>query len=231
MATRNLEHPRDRFLTMLVIPFVTCSARSVVILALVGKYLGPLWAAAMYLLSIVIGFAVSWFISRLLKNAGSGLVMEVPPLRRPYPLIIAKKVWFRLREFVVVAWPVILISSVLLQAASFYGIDDPVNRALAPLTVNLLKLPVVVGISLFLGIFRKELTLLMLAAALGTTDIGAVLSQAQILTLVVFIMLYIPCVATLSVLWKEGGFKTCATSALLNFGVALVVASVVARVF
>jgi ferrous iron transport protein B len=229
MATRNLEHPRDRFVTMLVVPFVTCSARSVVILALAGKYLGAGWAAALYCLGIGIALAVSFAVSRSKRHRSLGVIMEVPPLRRPYPAIVAKKVWFRLREFVVVAWPVILVSSVALAALSHFGVDAAVNRALSPLTASLLKLPEVTGIVLFLGLFRRELTLVMLAAAIGTADVGAVLSDGQILVLVIFTMLYIPCVATLATLWKEGGWRTCLTSALLNFGVAVVIAGTVAR--
>ena len=98
------------------------------------------------------------------------------------------------------------------------------------MTTSVLKLPEVTGIALFLGLFRKELTLVMLAAALGTSHIGEVLTHNQILVLVIFTMLYIPCIATLTTLWKEGGWRTCLTSALLNFGVAVAVAGAVAQV-
>jgi ferrous iron transport protein B len=229
MATRNLENARDRFITMLVIPFVTCSARSVIVLALAGKYLGAGWVAALYLFGIGIAMLVSFAISRSKRYPSLGLILEVPPLRRPYPTAVAKKVWFRTREFLIVAWPVILVSSVVLSGLSHFGLDAHVNRALYPLTTGVLDLPKVTGIALFLGLFRKELTLVMLAAAIGTSDIGLLLSQGQILTLVIFTMLYVPCVATLATLWKEGGWRTCLTSAALNFAVAVVVAGTVAH--
>ena len=229
MATRNLENARDRFITMLVIPFVTCSARSVVILALAGKYLGAGWVTALYLFGIGMAMVVSFAISRSKRYPSLGLILEVPPLRRPYPVVVAKKVWFRTREFVILAWPVILVSSVVLSGLSHFGLDAHVNRALSPLTTGVLNLPGVTGIALFLGLFRKELTLVMLAAAIGNSDIGLVLSQGQILTLVIFTMLYVPCVATLATLWKEGGWRTCLTSAALNFAVAVLVAGTVAH--
>ena len=69
----------------------------------------------------------------------------------------------------------------------------------------------------------------MLGAALGTDAIGTVLSQGQILVLVIFTMLYIPCVATLAAQWREGGWRTAAASALLNLGVSVGVAGAVAR--
>lgn len=155
--------------------------------------------------------------------------MEVPPLRRPYPKIVTRKVWMRLREFVVVAWPVLIVSSLALSIVSYLGMDDAINRFLSPLTSGWLRLPVAVGIPLFLGLFRKELTLVMLGAALGADAIGTVLSQGQILVLVIFTMLYVPCIATLASQWREGGWKTAAASFALNLGVSVTVAGLVAR--
>ncbi len=229
MATRTLENPHDRWLTMLVVPFVTCSARSVVVIALAGKYLGVLVTVGLYLFGGLISMAVSYALSRSKRRRSLGVIMEVPPLRQPYPRIVARKVWMRLREFVVVAWPVLIVSSLVLSMLSFAGFDGAINSFLAPLTSTWLHLPAAVGIPLFLGLFRKELTLVMLGAALGTDAIGTVLSHSQILVLVIFTMLYVPCVATLAAQWREGGWRTAATSALLNLGVSVGVAGAVAR--
>lgn len=229
MATRTLENARDRWLTMLVVPFVTCSARSVVIIALAGKYLGVLVTVGLYIFGGLVSMAVSFALSRSKKRRSLGIIMEVPPLRRPYPRIVARKVWMRLREFVVLAWPVLIVSSLVLSLLSFAGMDGAINAFLAPLTSTWLGLPVAVGIPLFLGLFRKELTLIMLGAALGTDAIGTVLNNGQILVLVIFTMLYVPCVATLAAQWREGGWRTAVASALLNLGVSVGVAGVVAR--
>ena len=230
MATRNLGSTRDRFVTMLIIPFVTCSARSVIVLALVGKYLGAGWTLAVYLCGIGTALLVSTVLSRFTREAAPGLIMDVPPLRRPYPAVIIRKVWIRLREFLVVAWPVIAVSSTLLAVLTFYGADAYINRALKPLTTWVMGLPEQTGIPIFYGVFRKELTLAMLTTAFGTTDLGAVLDRGQLLVLTVFSVLYIPCVATLTTLWKEGGWRTCLASTGLSFFVALAAAGVLARV-
>ena len=229
MATRTLENPRDRFVTMMVAPFVTCSARSVVIIALAGKYLGVLVTVALYLFGGLMSMAVSYSLTRSKRRKSLGVIMEVPPLRQPYPKIVARKVWLRLREFVMVAWPVLILSSIALSMMSYAGLDGTINGLLAPLTTSVLHLPMAVGIPLFLGLFRKELTLIMLGAALGTDAIGTVLSHGQILVLVVFTMLYVPCVATLAAQWREGGWRTALASAALNLGVSIAVAGGVAR--
>ncbi|MGO9146230.1 MAG: ferrous iron transport protein B [Desulfomonilia bacterium] len=230
MAVRGLEYERDRILTMLIIPFIACSARTVIILALAGKYLGAIYTTAIYFGNIMVALLVSFALSRFQADMTPGIIMDVPPLRKPYLHLVANKVWWRLREFLMFAWPVIIISSLALAFLNYVGIDRIVNSILAPITSGILKLPSQTGITLFLGIFRKELTLLMLSQALGTSDIGSVLTHVQILVLVVFTVLYIPCIATISTLWKEGGWKVALYSIALNTTVALVIAGGLAHI-
>jgi ferrous iron transport protein B len=224
MATRSLEYERDRILTMLIIPFIACSARTVVILALAGKYLGPLYTTLIYIGNIGIALIVSFALSRLKVDVDPGIIMDVPLLRRPYLRIVGKKVWWRVSEFLTFAWPVIVVSSIALAFFSYVGIDSLINSLLSPLTTGILRLPDETGITLFLGIFRKELTLIMLSQALGTPNVASILSNIQILTLVVFTVLYVPCIATISTLWKEGGWKVALYSVGLNTVVSLLVA-------
>ena len=80
------------------------------------------------------------------------------------------------------------------------------NALLRPLTV-LLGLPETVGTTLVFGILRKELTLLMLFQALGTTQVLSVMTLAQIMVFTLFVTFYIPCVATVAALTKEIGWK------------------------
>jgi ferrous iron transport protein B len=158
MAARNMEYERDRVLTMLIVPFIACSARTVIILALAGRYLGAAWTTAIYAGNIMVALAVSYVLSRLQADPAPGIIMDVPPLRRPYAGLVARKAWWRLKEFLTFAWPVIAVSSLALAFISHVGMDRVINAALAPLTTGILRLPDQTGITLFLGIFRKELT-------------------------------------------------------------------------
>ncbi|MBF0314649.1 MAG: ferrous iron transport protein B [Oligoflexia bacterium] len=230
MAARNLDNEHDRFIARLIVPFISCSARTVVILGLVGKYLGPWWTTLIYIGNILVTLLVSLAITRFKTDTTSyGVIMDVPPLRIPQLHIALKKVWLRLAEFLVLGWPVVVVSSVVLSVLSLYQIDSAINNLLSPLTVNVLQLPIAVGITLFLGVFRKELALVMLAAALGTNEIATVLTKEQIIVLTVFTVLYIPCLASLATLWKEGGWKTTLASAALNFFVAVLVGAGASR--
>jgi Fe2+ transport system protein B len=81
-----------------------------------------------------------------------------------------------------------------------------INEGLAPLT-SLLGLPAAVGTTLIFGIMRKELSLVMLNEALGTTQFHTVLTQTQLLTFTVFVLFYIPCASTIAALSREIGWR------------------------
>ena len=230
MATRTLESERDRLLTILLAPFIVCSARTVVILALVGKYLGVIAVLFVYLLNIAVTLVISRILSRYRSETTTGIIMDVPPLRLPYPKIVFKKVWMKLYDFLLFAWPIIIISSLALSILNYVGIDSIINQVLSPITTFLLKLPEEAGITLFLGIFRKELTLIMLNSALHTRDVSSILSNGQLWVLTIFIVFYIPCLATITTTIKEAGIKIAGVSVLLNLTVAIVISALFAMI-
>lgn len=230
MATRTLETQRDRLLTAILVPLTPCSARTVVILALVAGLVGPFWAAALYLLDLVVIALVAFFVSRFPKGTPSGLLMDVPPYRMPILKLALKKIWFRVYEFLVGAWPVLVIASVVFAALEYSGVQDSINTVLRPLTSELMGLPEETGVPLFFGLLRKELSLMMLASALGTTDIASIMTSTQIITFAVFITFYIPCVATLTTIGREVGWRWAVASGALSFFIALAIAFLISRV-
>jgi len=116
--------------------------------------------------------------------------------------ITLKKTWLRLKDFIVIAWPLLIVGSGVLSLTEYYGLTDGINRLLSPIT-TLLGLPIQVGMTLVFGVLRKELSMLMLFQALGTHDVLTVLTRGQVLVFTVFIVFYIPCVATMGVLVKQ----------------------------
>jgi len=204
LATRVLPSQRDRFLASVLATLVPCSARSTVIFALAAFYLGPRWALAIFAFNALVVFFSGWLLTRLWPEVSAGMILEVPRYQWPSLRMTARKVWLRLREFVVVSWPLLVGGSVVLGLAEFWQWDRYVNAGLSPLT-RLLGLPSSVGVTLIFGVLRKELSMVMLVQALGTTNIHAAMSAAQILTFTVFITFYIPCLATLVAMTKEIG--------------------------
>ena len=206
LATRILPSRRDRFLATVLATLVPCSARSTVIFALAAAYLGPAWALGIFAFNALVIFFSGWLLARMWPEVSAGMILEVPRYQWPSARIVARKVWLRLREFVVVSWPLLVLGSVILGLAEFLRWERYVNAGLSPLTA-LLGLPEAVGLTLIFGVLRKELSLVMLTQALGTMDVSSVMTAAQILVFTLFITFYIPCLATLVAMAKEIGRK------------------------
>jgi ferrous iron transport protein B len=220
MATRILRSPRDRFLAATLAVMVPCSARTTVILGLVAFYLGANAALAIYGLNILVVALAGKAMSKIWPEVTPGLIMEIPPYRLPMLRTLLNKTWWRLKEFIVVAWPLLIAGSVALSVAEYWGLDQLINALLRPVTA-LMNLPEATGTILIFGVFRKELSLLMLMQALGTTNIASVMTPAQMLVFTLFVVFYIPCLATVSVLWKEIGKWRMLLLVGITFGLAL----------
>jgi ferrous iron transport protein B len=160
--------------------------------------------------------------SKIWPEITPGLIMEIPPYRLPTIRALLTKTWWRMKEFVVVAWPVLIIGSAILSLAEHWQLDQVVNQFLRPVT-GILDLPETVGTTLIFGIMRKELSLLMLMQAVGTTNMATVMTPAQMLTFTMFVVFYIPCLATIAVLWREIGKTQTVVLTALTLILALVV--------
>jgi ferrous iron transporter FeoB len=226
MATRILSSRRDRFIAAFLAVLVPCSARMTVIMALVGVYLGAYYALGVYVLNLFVVVLAGHILALIWPEISPGMLMEVPAFRLPSPKVVMMKTWWRLREFVLVAFPLLVAGSAVLSLIEFYGWEHVINATLSPLTA-LLGLPRAVGLTLIFGVLRKELSLLMLMQALGTTQVASVMSVAQILIFTLFVTFYLPCVATLASMLRELGWRltTAAATALLVLAVGISLAA------
>jgi ferrous iron transport protein B len=223
MATRILPSRRDRFIASVLATLVPCSARSNVIFALVAFYLGPGWALGIFFLNGLVVVLSGWILTRIWPEVSPGMVLEVPRYQMPSLKVMTRKVWFRLREFVVLSWPLLIAGSAVLGLAEYWHWDHAINVALSPLT-RVLGLPIAVGTTLVFGLLRKELSMIMLVQALGTTQIRQVMTASQILVFTIFITFYIPCIATIATLLKQIGRKMTAFAIGYSFLVATALA-------
>ena len=222
MATRILASRRDRFVAAFLAILAPCSARMTVIMALVGFYLGANYALLIYIVNLLVIALAGQTLARVWPEISPGMLMEVPPYRQPSTRVVLLKTWWRLREFVVVAMPLLVVGSALLSVVDFFGWQRLINVTLTPLT-GLLGLPRAVGLTLIFGVLRKELSLLMLMQALGTTNLSTVMSTAQILIFTLFVTFYLPCLATLASMVRELGVKLTAAASLALLVLAVVI--------
>jgi ferrous iron transport protein B len=233
VATRILESRRDRIITALLIPFIPCSARTTIILALVAVYLGPVWALGFYLVNLAVVAALGWALSRLIKAESPGLILEIPSLKMPSLPTILRKTRYQLMDFVGFAWPLLIAGSLVLSLVQYFGADKIINLVLSPLVAGGLGLPRELGVTLVFGFLRKELSLIMMLQALGVgyRDLLTVISRDQLITFTIFINFFIPCLSTFAIVWREIGRRYALISVGLSVGVALVLSHLARLIF
>jgi ferrous iron transport protein B len=226
MSTRSLEEPRDRYLAAALATLVPCAARLAVIFGLVAFYLGPLAAFALYLFNLLVIAVTGRVLSKMMPEDTPGLILEIPPYRAPTLKNVTSKVWFRVREFVIEAWPILIAGSAVLAVLNYFDFAYIFNYLVRPFTW-MMGLPSEVGVPLIFGILRKELSLVMLGQALGTNDFAVALTPEQMAVYATFVMFYLPCLATLSVLKRELGTRAMLSIAALTVVIALLAAVLV----
>ena len=140
MATRTIESPKDRLVTILVVPLMSCSARLPVYTLLIGacipdiRILGFLKLAgltmlAMYLLGIIVALLMAWLFKKtLLKGETPMLIMELPPYKRPLARVVLRHMWDRSKLFLTRAGTVILGINILLWFLAVYPRSAEVHR-------------------------------------------------------------------------------------------------------
>src|SRR6185295_3543762 len=140
MATRTIESPKDRLVTILVAPLMSCSARLPVYALLIGACIPPirvlgffkltgLTMLAMYLLGIVVALLMAWLFKKtLLKGETPMLIMELPPYKRPLLRVVARHMWDRSKVFLRRAGTVILGINIILWALATYPRNQEISR-------------------------------------------------------------------------------------------------------
>ncbi|MHB8071241.1 MAG: ferrous iron transport protein B [Candidatus Cryosericum sp.] len=227
LGTRIMERDRDRFIAGVLATLVPCSARTVVILGLVGAFMGFWPALSLYLISLIIIFAVGRLLNRFIPGTNPGLIMEMPKLKWPPLRITFKQTWFRLKDFVLFAFPIIAGGSVVLYALDKLGWLAHLTAWVAPFTQGFLGLPPVALVVLIFGILRKELALIMLATLMHTPNLGTVMTPQQMYVFALIVMLYIPCVSTIAALRREFGNRRAALVSVGEVVLALLLGAAV----
>ncbi len=253
MGARTMENEKDRRMTILLIPFMSCSAKLPVYGLLSAAFFGP-WAGLVVFGLYVIGMAVGILSGILFKHTlfsgePAPFVLELPPYRFPSMENIATHVWQKVKGFLVKAGTLILAMSVvlwLLQSFDFslHMVDDAANSMLG--TLGALIAPVFAplgfgfwqaAVALLTGFIAKEMVVSSLSMFYGfsLTAAGTAVAAAMpgftplsAFSMLVFILLYVPCVAATSTMAKElGSAKWTAFSVCWQIGVAYVVSLLV----
>lgn len=228
MGTRALGNKRERFIASTLISMTPCSARTAVILGSVALFAGIEKAIFIYLISIVLIFITGFSLNKLMPGKSTGLVMELFPFRLPTVKNTFKKTWAHLKGFLSLALPFIVIGSLVMGIMIETGILPVVSKPVSFLSVNILGLPAITGIVLLAGFLRKEMALELLyvlaAAKLGSGfKLPDLMTPNQMFVFALVVALYIPCLASLSILNRELGWKKALSIGLLTTVIAFTV--------
>ncbi|QJA05885.1 ferrous iron transport protein B [Thermosulfurimonas marina] len=230
LATRTLENPRERLLTILINPLMSCSARFPVYVLFAGTFFRgheTQVVFALYALGIVLAALIARFFGRILiKEEDTPFVLELPPYRLPTLRGLFFHMWDKTRVYLRKMGGVILAASVLLWVFTAFPRADhsppPLDQsyigragkllepALAPLGFDWRM-----SVALISGFVAKEVVVSSLGVLYKAGEEGGKtleealrasgLSPAAALAFMVFVLLYVPCVGTLVAIWKETG--------------------------
>jgi len=230
MATRALPTRKERIITTALITLIPCSARTAIILGVAATYAGIPYALAIYLISFVLIIAVGRLLRSTVPGRTAGLVLEIPLIRRPALVPILKKTWLRMKEFLYIAVPLLVVGSIVFGWLELTGLSRFVEAPIAPITVGILGLPAFTAICLIYGVLRKEMAVEMLAIASGTFIFSAVMTPVQIFVFCLVVTLYVPCIATFGVIARELNARWAVGIAIFTIVLALIVGGIAFRV-
>ena len=207
LACRVMDNRRDRLIATFLTTMVPCSARTSVVLGLVGAFVGWQWAVGLLVFQFIVIYFLGRLLNRLYPSTSPGIIMEIPDYHLPALKIVWRQAWFKFKDFLTIGIPLIIAGSIVIESLRVFNWLDYITNILTPVTVTWLGLPAFTGILLIFGILRKEANLALLISFAGGAVITSVISPIQMVVFSIVIMLYIPCISTIAVLLKETGVK------------------------
>ncbi|MBU1158414.1 MAG: ferrous iron transport protein B [Candidatus Thermoplasmatota archaeon] len=223
LATRAMGSKRERLiLATLITIAVPCSAQTAIIIGTVGNYAGVWWALLIYVILGGIFMTLGYAMHKTIKFEPTGLFLEIPDLRTPSLMQILSKTYLRVKEFLTIAFPLLLAGSIILETMMVIGWLDKLIGPSEWVMMTMLGLPGVTVIALVFGILRKEMALQMLMILFGTSNLALELSSEQMFVFALVMAIFLPCIAAFAVMVKEFGMKSTVLVALGSVSLALI---------
>jgi ferrous iron transport protein B len=229
LSCRILENRRDRLIATFLSTLVPCSARSSVVLGLVGAFIGWEWAIGLFLFQFIIIFLIGKILNRLFPSSSPGIIMEIPDFRNPALKVVWRQAWYKFKDFLTIGIPLIVAGSMVIEALQVFHWMDYITRLLNPVTVWWLGLPAFSGVILIFGILRKEANLALLISMADGAAVSSIMTPVQMVVFAIVIMLYIPCISTIAALLKETGWKLTLLIVVVEILLAVLIGGLAAR--
>ena len=227
-ATRVLSSKKEQFHTASLFAFVPCSSRIAIIMGIVGFYGGIKLAFSVFATLLVAGLIWAFGIKKVIHIKSEPLLLELPPYRKPLVKNVLAKSWIRMKDFVYIVMPLLVIGGIAYGILDILGLTNIIVEPLSPITAWL-GLPAVTIIPLAFGFLQKDLTGAMLLSVLGS-KISLALTPLQIYTFGIASTIGIPCIIALGMFIKEFGFKKAVALTVSSIIYGLLFAGLVWRI-
>ncbi len=227
MATRAIEDDRVRIATILVNPFMSCSARLPIYVLFAGLFFPQFGSAvimSLYLIGIALALTSALVFRKYLLRGEAEFIMEMPSYIMPSLKDIWNMTWIRTKHFIQKAGTVILVMSVVLWFITSYPTGDVEGSYAAMLGKALQPIFAPLGwdwrlvLALISGFVAKEIVV----ATIGVlnVDVAAIMTPASAYAFMLFTLLYMPCLATVAAIRAEVGMKWTAFVIVYSFSLA-----------
>lgn len=246
MSTRTLPSRRDRRMTILLTPFMSCTAKLPIYAFFVSVFFpkhGGLIMTGLYLLSILVGILVAYiYKNTLFKGNAVPFVMELPNYRLPGAKNVCQLLWEKAKDFLSKAFTVILIATIVVWFLQSFDyklnlVEDSSQSLMAMISGFIAPIFKPIGLndwrivtSLISGFMAKESVVSTMQILFGE-GISQVLSHAQAASMLVFSLLYTPCVAAIAAIRRELGKRWAFCVIIMQCVVAWLVALVFYAIF
>ena len=242
MATRTIESRRSRLITMLILPFMSCSARLPIYIMIIGTFFAVRYQSWVMLSLYAVGIVMAVLVSKLfstfvIKGEDTPFVMELPPYRWPTAKAIGRHTWEKGKEYLKKMGGIILVASIIVWALGYFGplgvaptmeqsYIGRMGQLVAPL-FSLQGFTWQLDVSLIAGVGAKEIVASTIGVLGGLEQVTPLVGYCYLL----FVLLYFPCIATIAAIKNEtGSWRWACFSAVYTTVVAWMVSAVVYQV-
>jgi len=244
MAGRTLPSARDRKLTIMLIPFMSCTAKLPIYAFFTSLFFpgrGALIMVGLYLFGIIMGIITAYVSKKtIFKGEAVPFVMELPNYRMPGLKNVARLLWDKAKDFLTRAFTVIFVATIVIWflqsfSFSFALVENSKDSMLAVIAGIIAPIFIPLGFgdwrvttALITGFMAKESVVSTFSVLYGdTAEMLTAIAPAAALALLVFCLLYTPCVAAIASVKRELGRKWAAAIVVFQCGVAWITALVV----
>ena len=249
MATRTIESRRSRLITMLILPFMSCSARLPIYIMIVGTFFAAQYRSWILISLYAVGILVAVIVSRLfasfvVKGEDTPFVMELPPYRMPTAKAIGRHTWEKGKEYLKKMGGIILVASIIVWVLEYFPHNDQlsereqqeqsyigrVGKAIEPV-FQPQGFNWKLDVSLIAGVGAKEIVASTIGVLHSDDELKESISPLTAYAYLLFVLLYFPCIATIVAIKNEtGSWRWALFAALYTTGVAWLISAAFVQV-